>query len=119
MQEYYSELLNNHNYFIRKNKSGNIVQSIYINGLIHYKAGDIQTEFKKALTDPYIVKSPEDMRELIQMIKLLYGYTMRNYSEPYNKRTRSQEKKRGVNYKMGVSFTNRGRRAGNMEEWTI
>ena len=119
MEEYYSELLNNYNYFIRKNKRGDIVQSIYINNLIHYKAGDIQTEFKKVLTDPYIIKTADDMRELIQMIKLLYGYTMRNYSEPYHKRTRSQEKKTSINYKIGVSFTNRGRRAGNVEEWRI
>ena len=119
MQEYYSELLKNHNYFIRKNKSGVIVQSIYINGLIHYSAGDIKEILKSISEDPQEIRSADDMRELIKEIKYNYGYKMRNYSEPYNKRTRSEERKHNINYKMGVSFTNRGRRAGNMEEWTI
>ena len=119
MEENNNELLNNHNYFIRKNKSGDIVQSIYINGLIHYKAGDIKEILKSISDDPQEIRSADDMRELIKEIKYNYGYKMRNYSEPYNKRTRTQEKKTSINYKMGVSFTNRGRRAGNMEEWTI
>lgn len=116
MDEYYSELLNNYNYFIRKNKRGEIVQSIYINNLIHYKAGDIKTEFKSITGDPYIIKTADDMRQLIQGFKTFYK--LRIYA-PDKKRTRQQEKKSGVNYKIGVTFTNRGRRAGNVEEWTI
>jgi len=116
MQEYYSELLKNHNYFIRKNKSGAIVQSIYINGLIHYSAGDIKEILKSISEDPQEIKSADDMRQLIQELKSFYK--LRIYA-PDKKRTRTQEKKTSINYKMGVSFTNRGRRAGNMEEWTI
>ena len=116
MEENNNELLNNHNYFIRKNKSGDIVQSIYINGLIHYKAGDIKEILKSISEDPQEIRSTDDMRQLIQELKAFYK--LRIYA-PDKKRTRSEERKRTINYKMGVSFTNRGRRAGNMEEWTI
>ena len=61
MDDYYSELLNNLNYFIRKNKRGNIVQSIYINGLIHYSAGDIKTVLKSISEDPQEIRSADDI----------------------------------------------------------
>lgn len=116
MQEQYNKLLNNHNYFIRKNKSGVIVQSIYIKNLIHYYAGDIKEILKSISEDPQEIRSADDMRELIQELKSFYK--LRIYA-PDKKRTRSEERKRTINYKIGVSFTNRGRRAGNLEEWTI
>ena len=111
--------------YIRQNKAGDIVQSLWIYKTVaHYAAGDIRNIIGAAANDqPETVETAAAMADIIRSLK---DYKSRNYQEAYRpKRNRKEEKEAGRgSYAIGVMIQpkqkRRGRRRnyGAMETWT-
>ena len=111
--------------YIRQNKAGDIVQSLWIYKTVaHYAAGDIRNIIGAAANDqPETVETAAAMADIIRSLKGLYKF--RNYQESNRKRNRREEKEAGRgSYAIGVMIQpkqkRRGRRRnyGAMETWT-